>query len=193
MPSNDVVRLRLIAARERLGVSPGQMAKRLMTSRRMYEQWEGGKRPTPGPVLVAAELAAGIIRQKFPQPGSIAARVLELAGGSMTINDAAQALGVTSGTVRNAVNALEARGYTIAFARGWRVRTAQRNAAIAAGVAAGKTYAELARDHGLSRQRIQQICRSANVESVRGWASAKRRRDEPAAARKRQQKNGLAE
>jgi transposase len=182
MVINEVLRLRLMAARERLGHSAREMAKRLKTPMRIYEQWESGQRRIPGPALVAAELAAGIIRKEFPQPGSRAARVLELADGSMTTSEAAQALGMTPGTVRNAANSLEARGYTIAFARGWKPRTPQRNAAIAAGVAAGSTYAELAREYGLSRQRIQQISKMENVKSVRGRGRAKRSREEGAAA-----------
>jgi DNA-binding XRE family transcriptional regulator len=180
MPTDDVLRLRLIGARERLGLSPGEMAKRLVTPRQAYEQWESGKRRPPGPVIVAAELAAGIIRKGFPQPGSIAARVLELADGSMTKRDAARALDVTYGTVSNAAHALQARGYTIGFAKGAGARISERNAAIAKAVMGGKTYAELAQEYGVSRQRIHQICQSANVESVRGWASAKRRREEHA-------------
>jgi transcriptional regulator with XRE-family HTH domain len=182
MLSNDVLRLRLRAARERLGLSPGEMAKRLKTPRRIYEQWEGGQRRIPGPALVAAELAAGIIRKEFPQPGSPAARVLELADGSMTTTEAAQALGMTPGMVRSAMNALQARGYTINFAKGWGPRTPQRNAAIVAGVAAGRTYAELAREYGVSRQRIQQISKAENVKSVRGRGRIKRSREDGAAA-----------
>jgi DNA-binding XRE family transcriptional regulator/biotin operon repressor len=178
MLSNDVLRLRLTRARERLGLSPHQMAKRLKTPRRIYEQWEDGQRRIPGPALVAAELAAGIIRKEFPRPGSLAARVLELADGSMTTTEAAQALGITPSMIRSAMNALQARGYTIAFARGWGPRTPERNAAIAAGVAAGRTYAELAREHGVSRQRIEQISKMENVKSVRGRGRAKRSRDE---------------
>ena len=178
MLSDLVLRLRMIRARERLGLSPREMAKRLKTSRRIYEQWESGQRRIPGPALVAAELAAGIIRKEFPQPGSLAARVLELADGSMTTTEAAQALGTTPGTVRNAMNALQARGYTIAFERGWGPRTPQRNAAIVAGVAAGRTYAELAQEFDVSRQRIQQISKAANVKSVRGRGGIKRSRED---------------
>ena len=110
MLSDLVLRLRMIRARERLGLSPREMAKRLKTSRRIYEQWESGQRRIPGPALVAAELAAGIISKEFPQPGSLAARVLELADGSMTTSEAAQALGTTPGTVRNAKKPLTSTG-----------------------------------------------------------------------------------
>lgn len=51
-------RERLIAARERLGLSREDMAERLLTPRQTYSQWEAGVRRTPGVAVIAAELIA---------------------------------------------------------------------------------------------------------------------------------------
>jgi transcriptional regulator with XRE-family HTH domain len=56
--ASDEFRERLIAARERLGLSIREMASKLMTPRATYEQWEDGTRRTPGIAVAAAELLA---------------------------------------------------------------------------------------------------------------------------------------
>lgn len=65
MSSSDDYRSRLIAARERLGLSRREMAKRLLTPRATYEQWEDGKRRTPGIAVVASEKIAGVPVGRF--------------------------------------------------------------------------------------------------------------------------------
>lgn len=54
----DDYRVRLIAARERLGLSRREMAARLLTPPLTYEQWEVGKRGPPGVAVLAAEIFA---------------------------------------------------------------------------------------------------------------------------------------
>lgn len=49
-------RERLIAAREKIGISRAAMAKFLMTPRQTLDQWENGSRRTPGVAVVAAEV-----------------------------------------------------------------------------------------------------------------------------------------
>ena len=46
----------LKAARRTLGLKPGEMAKRLKTPRRTYQDWEAGKRPISGACDTAVEL-----------------------------------------------------------------------------------------------------------------------------------------
>lgn len=85
-------RERLIAARERLGLTRREMAARLLTARQTYEQWERGFRRTPGIAVVAAEaLRSPRIRE----------HVAALADGSRTADEIAAALGMSVKEVHN--------------------------------------------------------------------------------------------
>jgi len=46
----------LKAARKTLGFKPGEMAKRIKTPRRTYQDWESGRRPISGACDTAVEL-----------------------------------------------------------------------------------------------------------------------------------------
>lgn len=48
-------RARLIAARERLGLTRIEMSERLLTPHRTYDNWEEGKQVIPGVAVIAAE------------------------------------------------------------------------------------------------------------------------------------------
>lgn len=104
MPSDDH-RSRLIAARERLGLSRREMAKRLLTPRVTYEQWEQSKRRTPGVAVAAAELLS-------PPNLRVATKdnVLNLADGTRTTGEIAAELGLSIHTVRAALKWLRRRG-----------------------------------------------------------------------------------
>lgn len=87
MPA-DAYRARLIAAREKLKLSRREMAKRLLTPRNTYEQWETGARRTPGVAVVAAERIA------IELPADLTYRVKSLASPQLSAKDIADLLGV---------------------------------------------------------------------------------------------------
>lgn len=100
-------RSRLIAARERLGFSRREMAKRLLTPRATYEQWEDGKRRTPGVAIVAAERVARVPARTI---GPRARRILEFIDGNSTYDEIAKRAGVSPSRVRNVVAIAKSHG-----------------------------------------------------------------------------------
>lgn len=88
---SDDYRARLIAARERLGLTRRLMAARLLTPRQTYEQWERGHRRTPGVAVVAAEALSG------GRSGALTIRqqIAALADGTRTVREVAIELGLT--------------------------------------------------------------------------------------------------
>jgi transcriptional regulator with XRE-family HTH domain len=68
---SEKYRKRLVAVRERLGLSRGEIAERMLTPVNTYRQWEAGSRSVPGVAVVAAES----LRESKPAVKKPAARV----------------------------------------------------------------------------------------------------------------------
>lgn len=106
-------RTRLIAARERLGLTHREMAARLLTPRATYEQWEADSRRTPGVAVVAAEsLRRTQRRRERPANGTLYASIMDLADGSLTANEIAERVGSTRRRVATAIQYMTRRGQT---------------------------------------------------------------------------------
>lgn len=86
----DDYRARLIAARQRLGLTPRQMAERLLTPRQTYEQWESGARRTPGVAIVAAEALKRATRVTINELAEILPAAI---AADETLGDVARRLG----------------------------------------------------------------------------------------------------
>lgn len=104
--AGDDYRARLITARERLGLSPAQMAKRLLTPRQTYSQWEDGRSRTPGAAVVAAEMLADRKRG-----GGLTEQVWALTRrGRYTAAEVAEKLGASARQVEASIQTLRRRG-----------------------------------------------------------------------------------
>jgi DNA-binding XRE family transcriptional regulator len=174
--ARDDYRSRLIAVRKKLGLTRGEMAKRLLVPRVAYEQWEDGKKPTPSAVVRAAETIAD--RRMFT------AKVLTLADGSLTAIQIAEKLAVHRIGVYRALAELRRDKQPLSVMpakRGaklhskWRitaraVRASKRNERIAAAVRAGETYSAIGKRYCLSRERVRQIAHSFGLISHRAMA-----------------------
>lgn len=162
--ATDDYRARLIAARERLGLSRREMAKRLLTPRVTYEQWEAAARRTPGVAVVAAERVAEMPARLSAMRG----RVLKLADGTRSGADIAEILGISVTRVHACVYAIRQAGNEITLVRQRQQRQpehASRDAAISAGIQAGRTYADLGRQYGLTREALRQIADRLGIQS----------------------------
>jgi DNA-binding XRE family transcriptional regulator len=93
---------RLIAARERLGLTPREIAERILTPRQTYEQWESGMRRTPGVAVFAVE---SIPNRKKPRTDAILAAVAP----RRTNADIARIVGATQDTVRSVLRRAKMR------------------------------------------------------------------------------------
>lgn len=174
--ARDDYRSRLIAVRKKLGLTRGEMAKRLLVPRVAYEQWEDGKKPTPSTVVRAAETIAS--QRMFT------AKVLTLADGSLTALQIAEKLAVHRIRVYRALAELRRDKQPLSVMpakRGtklhskWRitakaVRASKRNERIAAAVRAGETYIAIGKRYGVSRERVRQIAGSFGLISHRAMA-----------------------
>lgn len=98
-------RERLVAARERMGLSRREMAARLLTPRQTYEQWERGFRRTPGVAVVAAEG----MEARRPR-GEVLEKVAALANGTLSVVEMARAVHARPASVRNALRMLARDG-----------------------------------------------------------------------------------
>ncbi len=177
--ARDDFRSRLIAARNKLGLSRREMAKRLDTPRAAYEQWEDGKRRTPSGVMLAAESIVGRGKR-----GVFAAQVRSIADGSLTVGQIATKLAVHRSGVYRALAELRRDGHPVNVARDKRgaklgskrevtsktVRASERNKRIVAGVRAGETYNAIAKRYDISRERVRQIANSVGLISHRAVA-----------------------
>ena len=92
---------RLIAAREQLSLSRAAMAKRLLTPRQTYEQWEEGTRRTPGIAAVAAE--AIIAARGDPTYERLVQQAANLSRGGASRSVIALNLGISQGLVSNMI------------------------------------------------------------------------------------------
>lgn len=127
-------RQRLIVARGALGWSPQEIANRLLTPLAVYEQWECGKRPTPGAAVVAAELLTNLSSppgRPFPKgtsgnpggappkvPRQVAdPRIRELITAGLTQSQIAKSLGLSNQTVSRIAARLG-----LSKGRGWRAQ-----------------------------------------------------------------------
>lgn len=118
------LRDRLIAARERLGLSRIEMAERLLTPAATYKQWESGARRTPGIAVCAAELLSP--RRRAAKGRAISPRrntklyatIRQRANGRRTIREIAEIIGVQPIAVRNAIAVMRADGEKIKIKSG---------------------------------------------------------------------------
>lgn len=172
-PSHDY-RSRLIASRERFGLTRREMAKRLLTPRATYEQWEKGQRRTPGVAVAAAELLA-------PPTIRTATRdnVLELADGTRTAAEIAAELEMHVGTVRQALKWLKRRGQKVAVSRRSGRASPRRDKHVYDGIAnlanGTRTVADIAAVLGRTKKQIRNAIMSLrrsgkNVELADGYA-----------------------
>lgn len=92
-------RARLIVAREKLGLPRREMARRLLTPRATYEQWEAGTRRTPGVAVIAAESQR---RER-----TSVADIQRAADGTLSAREIAEKLGTDLNTTKSLVAVLK--------------------------------------------------------------------------------------
>jgi transposase len=166
---SDDYRARLIAARQRLGLSPRQMAARLLTPRQTYEQWEHGGRRTPGVAVIAAES----LRERDERARAITAAV----SAGDTYEAVAQRYGITSERVRQIAKsqgitslrrryAAEARAASAAKREAAREAIAARDAAIIAAVRGGASINAACIKAGLRPGQIPTVSRRLNLGKI---------------------------
>lgn len=149
------------------------MAKLLMTPRQTYEQWERGTRRVPGVALVA------IRSIRPPDPQTIKGRLRRLMKEQyLTVRELGAHLGISEQAVYIAMHELRHHGWPVAYRavkrgpppgrprgpRGPYVKRAPsprapspRDVDIYRARLAGATLPDLAKQHGISKQRIFQI------------------------------------
>jgi transcriptional regulator with XRE-family HTH domain len=174
--TSESFRDRLIAARERLGLSRAEMAARLLTPRQTYEQWEAGARRTPGVALIAAEMLAVPARRWHLGIDWDAA----LAAGG-TAPQIARRLGCDPESVRSAA---KTRGITLQAAYTC-PRGLDWTQIFAAAAARDESAAECARRVGCAVSTVRYMAARQQVR-LRDGRGDKQRRHSVALARTRQ-------
>lgn len=159
----DEYRARLLAARNRIGLSPRLMAKMLLTPRQTYEQWEAGSRRAPGIAIFAIESI------RAPGPTTIKGRIIRLVSERLaTTAEIAAALRKSEQLVQTALWELRRDGYPLPVRRrigrggGRPPRTtlSPRDAQIHQDRRAGEAITIIAARYGLTKQRVSQIIRN---------------------------------
>lgn len=139
-------RNRLIAAREKLGLSRKAMARLLLTPWQTYSQWETGTRRTPGIAVIAAEDAVRL-RQFKPAGIDWKAELSHAVEHGETMPKMAARLGIKRGTVWRAA---KRNGITLPHDRAGARRDIDWNTELRVALDRGETGEECAHRLGVS-------------------------------------------